>query len=338
MDKISFSLETLLKHVKDYFETSLRYFPQKYLYFFLKEDDQIPEHVAYLCPLCLSNILVVNLETKAFLVSSDFDLDHYPQKSIGGNKTILVCKSCNNEAGHNFEFALKKHLHLSSFSHNGLSHKVDIKSSIENIGAFNSKLWKDENGKWQISLKKDENIKMTPLDNWIEYIKVSTDWELQITIPKPKEDHINKAILKSAYLYCFSFWGYEFAFSKAGDLFRLVLSNKADYPMAVIPLSFDNKTTPNFDKIPTGLCYISKPENLKSLVANICVKDKTTGFEKIHPVFIPNPTESGFEDLKKIQILMDDKITGDITFTPLLNILKETPIAYSKTWDYFQNV
>ena len=43
MDKISFSLETLLKHVKDYFETSLRYFPQKYLYFFLISHKTIME-------------------------------------------------------------------------------------------------------------------------------------------------------------------------------------------------------------------------------------------------------------------------------------------------------
>lgn len=338
MIKFSFSPEILLQHFSKYFDTSLKFFPQKYLKFFLNDGDIIPNHVAYLCPLCVSNFLAVLQEEKKIITSSDFCLDHYPQKSVGGNTTILVCKSCNNEAGHTYEFALKKHLHLSSFGQQGLSHKVIVKSSIPNVGKFNSLLGKNENNQWELTLKPKEDIKNLPLDHWIEYSKTNNDWEFQITVSNPKEMHINKSILKSAYLYCFSHWGYEFAFSKTGDLFRSVLSDKEDYPMAVMPLKFDKETKTSFDKIPIGVCYISRPENLKSLIVNIQIKDKIMGFENILPVFIPNPTNTGIQDLKKIQKLMDDKITGDITIVPLLSILEKTPIAYSQTWYDVQHI
>lgn len=338
MIEFSFSQETLLKHISDYFDPSLKHFPQKYLKLFLNDGDLIPIHVAYLCPLCITNIIIVLYEEKEVRATANFDLDHYPQKSIGGESTILVCKACNNRAGHNYEFALKDHLYLSSFSRDKDSHKVVVKSSIPNVGIFKSKLWKNENGEWEISLKPKADIKIKPLDEWIEYSKTNTDWTMQINIPSPQDIHINKGMIKTAYLYCFALWGYEFAFSKAGDLFRMILSDKMDYPISVLPLKLDKEATPNYDSIPTGVCYISKPEELKSLVVNIRVKDKVKGLESIHPVFIPNPTKTGIEDLNKIQKVMNDNITGDISITPLLSILKSTPAAYSQTWHDMQRI
>jgi len=337
MINFSFSQDTLLKHILAYYDTSLKYFKKYYLKLFLNEGDLIPIHKAYLCPLCITNFIIALYEEKSFQATSDFDLDHYPQKSIGGKNTILVCKSCNNQAGHKFEFALKKHLELSSFAEKGISHKVDVKTSIPDVGQFKSLIWKNANDQWEISLKPNDKIKIKPLDEWMAYSKTNKNWSIQVTIPNPKDDHINKSMIKSAYLYCFALWGYEFAFSKTGDLFRAVLSDKAEYPMSVLPLKF-NKATPNYKNMPRGVCYISKPEELRSLVVNIEVKDKDKDFEAIHPVFIPNPTDTGIEDLRKIQKLMDEKVTGDITMVTLNSILNTTPAAYSQTWREMQDL
>lgn len=331
MIQFSFSKETLLQHILSYFDNSLWHFRNHYLKLFLNDGDLIPIHKAYLCPLCISNFILILREEREVKATSDFDLDHYPQKSIGGNNTILVCKSCNNQAGHNFEFALKKHLELSSFGEKGSSHKVDIKSSIPNVGNFKGLIWKNENDQWELSLKPDEKVKIKPLDEWMEHSKKSFDWSIHITIPTPQDTHINKAMLKSAYLYCFALWGYEFAFSKTGELIREVLSGKAEYPMAVLPLKF-NQSSPNFTRMPRGVCFISYPEELRSFVVNILVKDKSKGLEAIHPVFIPNPSITGIDELKKIQRLMNEKITGEINMVHLNGILHSTPYAYSQTW------
>jgi hypothetical protein len=166
----------------------------------------------------------------------------------------------------------------------------------------------------------------------MEFSKTNKDWTIQVTIPTTKQKYIDKSLLKSAYLYCFALWGYEFAFSKTGDLIRAVLTNKARYPIGIMPLKLD-KTIPQYDNIKTGVCYVSKPNVLKSFVVNIRIKDKLKNTEAIYPVFIPKPSETGIEELQRIQKAMDEKITGDITFIALNSILNQTPLAYSQTWN-----
>lgn len=331
MIEFSFSQETLLSHIVDYYETSLQYFKRQYLPLFLRDGDLIPIHKAYLCPLCLNNYIIILFEEKAVKATSDFDLDHYPQKSIGGSNTILVCKSCNNEAGHSFEFDLKKHLELTSFGEKGLSHQVAMKTTIPNVGRFSGLIWKTENDQWEVSLKPNQKLKIKPLDDWLEYSKHNKDWKIDLTISNPQDDNINKSMLKSAYLYCFALWGYEFAFSQSAELIRNVIKGNGTYPMNVMPLKLTSDLN-NYTNLPKGVCFISKPQVLRSFVVNIEIKDKEKGFSAVHPVFIPNPTENKIDDLKKIQVQMDNAITGDVNFVPLNRILSSTPFAYTETW------
>lgn len=65
---------------------------------------------------------------------------------------------------------------------------------------------------------------------------------------------------------------------------------------------------------------------------NIKLKYKENGYEAIHSVFIPDPTETGIEDLKKIPPAIEAQGHTDIEITPLNNILHSTPLAYSQTW------
>lgn len=337
MIELTFSAEILIEHFSKYFGKSLFFYPKKYLSLFLN-DGLIPDHAAYLCPLCVTNFIVVLPNENKVLATSNFDLDHYPQQSIGGKNSILVCKTCNNEAGHDFEYDLKAHLQLLSFENHALSQKVKVKNIIPNVGRFNGQLWKNESGNWEVILKPNESIKIRPLDELIDSMKISIGQEFQITLPLPNDTHIKKAFLKTAYLYCFAYWGYEFAFSKAGVLLRDVLSDKAEYPMNILPLKFDRKNMSAFDKIPIGVCYISNPLVLKSFVVNIKLEDKKTGVENIYPVFIPNPTDAGIEALNDIQKTLDSQFKGDISITPLNSKLNETPLAYSQTWQEVQQL
>jgi hypothetical protein len=78
MMQLTFSPEILKEHFLRYFETSLVYYPEKYLGFFLTDGDEIPNHEAYLCQICLSNFIVILLENgdMKVLASSNFDLYH----------------------------------------------------------------------------------------------------------------------------------------------------------------------------------------------------------------------------------------------------------------------
>ena len=63
----------------------------------------------------------------------------------------------------------------------------------------------------------------------------------------------------TAYLYCFDYWGYEFVFSRAGQLFRDVLNDKREFPVPVPTLWYDNKVEIHkVINIPTGIVMMNQ--------------------------------------------------------------------------------
>ena len=343
MEKIHLSVNghVLLEHFKKYFAQSLQHFPSLYVKNFMpdvKDGDKLPNHLFYLCPLCASNFIMV-LKTEqadgtfeeSVKLTSDFSLDHYPPESAGGKNKVLVCKTCNNTAGHAYDLEVKKHIQHVSLGKEGVSTKVDIKHNIEGVGYFSGMLESNEKNEWVFHMKKQEKDKIKPVDEWIADSN-KKDFTITITMPTPKDEPFQKAMLKTAYLYCFSHFGYEFVFSRAGNLIRKVLKGEAEYPIKVAPLQFERHNQKHFDNITIGVCYISQPQNLRSFVVNIKLKYIENGYEAIHSVFIPDPTEMGVEDLKRIPLAIQAQEHTDIEITSLNNILHSTPLAYSQTW------
>ena len=75
---------------------------------------------------------------------------------------------------------------------------------------------------------------------------------LQLFVPSPDLKKTAKAILKSAYLLCFAWWGYEFVFSKNAEMIRQVLSDEIEYPTR-IPTIWERS---NDDSIPQGISIV----------------------------------------------------------------------------------
>jgi hypothetical protein len=335
MIKLSFSPETLLYHTEIYYHKSLKYFQQYYFGLLPFEKNKIPLHVAYLCPLCLTNCIVILKQPDVIMTSSDFDLDHYPQQSIGGGNSILVCKPCNGKAGCNYEFSLKEHLQFSSLAFEGPSHEVRAKIVIPDVMCLNSQLSKNEKNQWVLPLKKSPKVTIRPLDNWLNSLGTDSQEEFTVHISTPLQSNIDKALLKTAYLYCFAIWGYEFVFSNIGHLFRLVLSGKIEYPMKVRPLKFDHNKK-GFESIPTGVCFVSQQNYVRSFVVNILLKDKESNIREIYPIFIPNPTVTGISDFVAFSTAIKG-LTGNLDILPLVNFLNNTPFAYSESWVAYNN-
>jgi len=123
----------------------------------------IERHVAYLCPLCINNAIMIMSPTSQ-KASSLFTDDHYPPESVGGRKTILVCEKCNKEAGHKYDVALKQHLMSLSFSKRIPGSIIPIQSIIPGVGKFNGAMVVDEKGTTLIKMQKNEKDKIPPLE------------------------------------------------------------------------------------------------------------------------------------------------------------------------------
>src|SRR6266542_4325105 len=97
---------------------------------FFHDNSFTPSQLIYLCPLCLRNKIGVVSEYLHY--DEDFSLYHFPPAIIGGKNTILVCKSCNEQAGLAFDFSLKEWLNVQSFNKQIPNSKLPIKLKLEN--------------------------------------------------------------------------------------------------------------------------------------------------------------------------------------------------------------
>jgi len=109
---------------------------------------------------------------------------------------------------------------------------LKAKAAIENVkGEYDIMMMIDKEGKVELSLKKD-NRKILPPDEFIERTKTSCDFGMKVTFNEPDGARVRKALLKTAYLYCFDLWGYNFVLSWMADNIRKVLAGEMEYPYA----------------------------------------------------------------------------------------------------------
>ena len=321
--------EIILKHF-GYFEQSISKFSEKYKKQIFKENTDTSQHVIYFCPLCLKNHIIA-LESGIYF-SSEFSLDHYPPQNVGGKDTILTCKTCNNNAG-TYEVELEKKMDYEALKNNfpnsiitNTAFKVD--GLISSDKGYHSFINRDETG----ILKIDFNAKMLKssiyLKKWIDNDIYKNDWLANLTISMPDNKKILKSILKTAYLYCFIYWGYDFAFSANAEKMRNILVNKEEYSIDFPSFWIDSKKSSNaYSQIPLGICFIEKPIEMKSYIVNIpFAKDENFA---IVSLLIPSSRESGFDDLKLVEAHLKQNNNIEISFKKLEPSLPHNLFDYS---------
>jgi hypothetical protein len=92
---------------------SLKRFPEQYISLAFETPPVDDEYHVYLCPICLRNCF--SIDRTGYYCSCEFTEDHFPPASVGGTLTLLVCKSCNNTAGSQFESSLAQKIEMVSF-------------------------------------------------------------------------------------------------------------------------------------------------------------------------------------------------------------------------------
>ena len=82
------------------------------------------------------------------------------------------------------------------------------------------------------------------------------------------------------------------------------------------------------------MIFIQKPAELVSLFVNIPLSLKGSDYKCIVPVQIPNPTDSNFEDVVRVQQYFTDNPACEIIMAPVtfeFDLRYKNP--YSKTWE-----
>lgn len=330
MLSLQISDEVLKKHMFSFFP-SLKQYSTKYLHLIFSDESAIPEHMAYLCPLCLKNFIYY-IPTQ-LRWSEVFSLDHFPPEDLNGKLTVLVCKPCNNNAGASYESKFSELIEKQCFNQKIPKAKINTNVKISNVrGWHRGKFSIDETGQYRFDLTTNQTKNLPELAEWEN--KAIGDWEMNATIKDGDENKLIKSLLKTSYLYCFNHWGYHFAFSASANLIRDVLNGHRSYPISIPSIWLDNKIEGiELEKITTGVTFISEPKELQSIFVNIPIKLKHIKYKCIIPIQIPNPTERSIEEMKRINqsILNEKSVTIKIAPVNFPHPAMENSFLY--TWN-----
>lgn len=326
--------EILFDHFS-YFQKSLIKYFGKYKNLIFREGVTIPFHLTYLCPLCLKNYIV--FLGNDLNVNSIFTLDHIPPQSVEGTFKLITCKTCNNNAG-KYEAELERKLNYDTFSKRQSPAIInDTKFKIEGItGNYASYIKTSEDGIPTIDFPSKANHKTPFLDEWLSNLDETQDWTVTFTLPTPNEEKFLKALLKSAYLLCFFYWGYEFAYSENGELIRKVLNDETKYAMNGPAFWIDKNNLQSEIVPPLGLGLIDKPTELQSYYVNLPIERDNVSY--IATVLIPNPTRNGWAELERIHSWLTQNPQKQITFRPISLSLPDTINGYNENWNSFINL
>ncbi|MCW3116959.1 MAG: hypothetical protein JWM28_1041 [Chitinophagaceae bacterium] len=279
----------------------------------------------YVCPLCTDSYFYIGENKK--LGNSEFSLDHLPPESVGGFFKVLTCKKCNNDAGH-YEAEL---LRLVTF---GSIPDKRRKSIIPYTYVINKKT----GDRWPVRINKsdsvvdivfDEKAKLynEKLKKFLTELHNGEHPQLKIFFGSPDLDKIGRALLKSAYLICFAWWGYEFVFSKNAHLIRRVLNNELTYPTRV-PTVWQPRRNEH-DLLPPGVNILSKEDQRLAFVVTVPLQSSAENFHA--NVLIPGSTESGWQQLEEL----DKFVTADslTAFDCMVLPRMISRIGYSAAWN-----
>ena len=317
------------------FYPSLRQYPDRYLPLVFEQYGEVPKHLAYLCPLCLENFFYT--QDTNWHYKESFSMDHYPPKNVGGKKKMMICKPCNNTAGYSYEKCFREKVLHEAYNRKVGSTKIAARSVLDNVpGWMPGDVHIEDDGSTTFKLSPKHLDRIKPLTP--EQHASNNDgkgFTIKIKIDPVDEKKAMKAILKTAYLHCFDYWGYDFVFSFAGQLFRDVLNDKASFPVPVPTLWYDNKAEIHKGiNIPTGMVYIDQPAQLMSMFCYIEAEIKDMDYRCIIPVQIPHPGDVDFSDVKRVQQFFYDHPSHQIIIKPMpFEFTLAFPNPYSKSWE-----
>lgn len=295
--------EIINKHFH-YFFPSLLCFREIYFPLMFQTKESIERHVAYVCPLCTENYLI--LKKEGLFATSEFSREDFPPQNVGGGTKVLTCKTCNNKAGYTFDHELVKEV-----ERRAVNYKAKI--NIEGVqGYYNGSIEQKQEGVFSIDFPEKLKENAVPLKEWIETPLSNNEFKIQIKTAPVDNNKVAKALLKTAYLFCFCNWGYDFIFSSNGERLRTFLQVASYDPSFLLAFWFDGKDH-DLNKIPTGLCSLKTSSNLTSFMVNILIR--RINYEGIASVIIPSSGEEGWKEALNIKQRFQKTPEMEITFT-----------------------
>lgn len=268
----------------------------------------------YICPICIRIFSKQDLEQDR---QNPLTLEHIEPDAIGGNKLVLTCKECNNNAGILIDKHLKAHTDLKA------ENKTDVLFKIENFNLKGKMIFNPKENLVENIIGKNNDYIKRKLD---EFFTKEGEKKMDFKIKINDKFKLKCGLLKAAHLKMFYFFGYGY------------LMNKSIYKIANQINNPDKKIIelPEFIELPDYLpddedIFFSQINNEKFFLIKINLRGRNKTLK--YGVIIPGPKEEDLLLYQKVKDFDNKKFSATCIETSKINYL-DNPYSF---YDFFIN-
>ena len=245
------------------------------------------ESDVFVCPLCFEYFTRQEVLTEDS-ENSAASIEHVPPKALGGKERTLTCKWCNTESGHALDSHLIHKLALDDFLEGVPGSSVDAQVELNDEIKLNASLELKEARRLHIRYDRKrsdpkEAAKLSKLER-LPTISVSFRGSRGKVYEQRRPEC---ALLRIAYLWAFSEFGYGFVMSDSLKYIR----GQIKFPEKEILPVWGIARRNDFPDKCLGVNIITEPKELQSF---LIVFDVYSSLRKYrYGVVLPGPTNPG---------------------------------------------
>jgi hypothetical protein len=265
---------------------------------------------AVLCPQCFKVITREDLNDP----NGQFTLEHVPPEALGGTIQTFTCRDCNSWAGHYLDSHLLNWLRLRDFLQMKPGSSVDAQVTIGDEVQVTSELVYAEDGGLQIlaDLGRSDPSQMEQANRMMkgEPPKIN----LKFSGRKGRGARRRRpeaALLRIAYLYAFSVFGYGFLINFGSKAIRSQFRKPEEEILPAWGISQND----SFPDKALGINIITAPNELRSFIVIFDLKYESNQVR--YSVLIPGPTSPGADIYHYLAARIDTQTAIQMELVPI---------------------
>lgn len=234
----------------------------------------------YVCPLCMTRGFN---ESAVYGPNPPLTDEHGLQKGLGNPCHILTCAECNNVAGTKIDADLHKRLHFSSFCEADQTKplkNIRMNVSGENLGIEIIRAGGD-NPKTDIKIIAEQSDERA-IERVKNAMKSNPLAPMELSFGKrvmPNVRRARVALLKSAYLLAFRYFGYGYLLSHVMEPIRATIRDPDDPKVPIDDIVLGT----SIDRLPATVALVTEPDELNAIAVPLPIQE----YKKGHLVILP---------------------------------------------------
>jgi hypothetical protein len=272
------------------------------------------------CPLCMK---LFNRDGLRQIYNDSLTLEHIIPENLGGKKTILLCRKCNNETGGRVDNSYKEYQNAVSLLKKEDGASLDVNVLIGDSLRSRGLLTYD---------KEKDGFSLDSIMDKYSYDKLKTIYsptkpiklDLKFKSPTIQKAHVN--LLKIAYLLAFQRLGYAYIMPGVHNIVRDQINNPTIPVIEKLSI-----ITPFSQNYTPGVYVVVEPKELTSLLVVFKIKIKNRTETK--GVLLPSLLQK-YSNLYSIlaTIENDKSIQLKVRDMPSVNYLTDPEFADKPFW------